>query len=149
MQLVPPRLQKILFGRVHVARDRARVGGCRLRVAAEAAKKIGAYGVKELVAIEVMAMRVKCVDDSECDVRTVHLADRDRAIERDDRARHEGKQLIVQLQDLTRVPCRCRGRVTMDGVDGGLDLIRARPVAAEAVPDAALSLANLRAVRAR
>ena len=79
----------------------------------------------------------------------VDLGHRDRPVERDHRARRDGQQLVVQRQDLGPVGGGRDGRVAVHGVDRGLDLVRARLAAAQALPDEGLALGDQRAVPAR
>lgn len=62
----------------------------------------------------------------------MHLGNCDRTIERDNGARREREELVVQREHLVPVSVgRSRG-VVVDGIDRRLDLIRTRLVAAEA-----------------
>ena len=63
----------------------------RLGAAAEPAQQVGADGVEEVVAVEV-----ELVDERERGLRPVDLGDRDGAVERDDRARREREELVVE-----------------------------------------------------
>jgi len=70
----------------------------------------------------------------------VHLADGDGAVEGHDRGGGDGEQLVVEGGDLRPVCLRgCRG-VGVHGVDGGLELVGAGLVAAQAPADDRLAL---------
>ena len=61
----------------------------------------------------------------------VGLADRDRAVEADDRAVGEAQQLVVPADDLDPVGLVVRARVGVQGGDGRLGLVLAEVVAGE------------------
>jgi hypothetical protein len=78
----------------------------------------------------VVALQLQVFHEHQRSSGTVHLGHGDRPVERHDRSRRERAELVVQLEDLAPVGVR-RGRgVAVDGVDRGLDLIRARLAAA-------------------
>jgi hypothetical protein len=64
----------------------------------------------------------------------VYLRDRDGPVERDDRGRCDGRELVVQGQDLAPVGVCGSGRVGVYGGDRRLDLVRPGAVAAQARP---------------
>jgi hypothetical protein len=102
--------------------------------------------VEQVVAVERGARQA--VHDGERGAGTVDLGQRDGAVERRYRARGHDEQLVVQDQDLVPVGGRRRGRVTVHGIDGGLDLVRAWPAAPQALADQGLALGDERAVPA-
>ena len=61
----------------------------------------------------------------------IRLADRDRAVEADDRAVREAQQLVVPADDLDPVGLVVRARIGVQGGDGGLGLVLAEVVAGE------------------
>jgi hypothetical protein len=111
---------------------------------AQAAQQVGADRVEQVVPAEIEA-----VHDGEGGGRALDLGHRDRAVERDHRARRDGQQLVVQRQDLIPVGGGRDGRVAVHGADRGLDLVRARLAAAQALPDQGLTLGDQRVVPAR
>src|ERR1700674_3985782 len=83
----------------------------------------------------MVAIELEAVDERECRIRSLDLGDGDGAVERDDRARGDRLELVVELQDLP--PVR-RGRISCVGVhrvDRRLDLVWTGLVALEALPD--------------
>ena len=86
------------------------------------------------------------VDLVEGDGGAVELGHGDGTVERDDRRRGDGHQLVVQRDDL--IPGgRGNGRgVAVDRVDRGLDLVRPRHVAPEARTHQRLTLVDQRPV---
>jgi hypothetical protein len=72
----------------------------------------------------------------------VHLADGDGTVEGHDRRRGDGKQPVVQGDDLRPVGLVHHSSVRVHGVDGGLELIRAGLVAAKAAVDDRLTLVD-------
>src|SRR5712691_1271694 len=118
-----------------------RHGGCALvgsrgvARSAEPPKQIGSGGVEGLVVVQV-----QFVDQSERRRGALNLADRDGSVEGNDRRGGDGKQLVVQGDDLRPVGLFECGSVRVHGVDGGLELIRTGLVAAEAAADDRLTL---------
>ena len=78
----------------------------------------------------------------------VYLAQRDRAVEGDDRRRVEPGQLVVQCDHLRPVRVRRGGGVGVDGVDRREYLITAGSVDREALADQVVALGDQRAVPA-
>jgi len=74
-------------------------------------------------------MEVQLVDCGDSGLRTCPFCKSHRAIERYDRARRDGRELVVEREDLLPVCSARMGCIAMDGVDGSPDLIRAGPIA--------------------
>src|SRR5258708_32111382 len=83
----------------------------------------------------MVAIEVDAFDEGERRVRPLDFGHRDRAVQRHDRARGEGDELVVELQDLPPVCGRCVWSIAVDGVYRGLELVRTRLVAPKAAPD--------------
>src|SRR5712691_3427247 len=120
---------------------RALVGGRGLAVSAEPPEQIGSGGVEGLVVVQV-----QFVDQSERCRGALNLADRDGSVEGNDRRGGDRKQLVVQGDDLRPVGLFECGSVRVHGVDGGLQLVRAGLVAAEAATDDRLSFLDQGAI---
>jgi len=84
---------------------------------------------------QVVASEGEAVHEGERRIRSLDFGHGDGAIERHDRTRRAGQQLVVQLEDLPPVRGARLGRIAMHGIDRGLDLVRAGLVANEALPD--------------
>ncbi len=110
-------------------------------MAVEAAEEVGPGGVEEVVPAEVEGVHRR-----QRGGRTVHLGQRHRPVEGDDGRRRERLQLVVQLQDLLPVGVDGGRGVAVDGADGGLELIGAGLVAADAAGDQCLPLGDQRPV---
>ena len=104
-----PALQKLALGRVFGAGDRGVVRQGGLGVAAQAPEQVGTDRVEQVIAIEIEA-----VDERERRMRSVDFGHGDRAVQRDDRARRDRHELVVELQDLPPVR-RGRGRARRCG----------------------------------
>src|SRR4029077_8741940 len=90
----------------------------------------------------MVAVEFEAVDERERRIRSLDLGDGDGAVERDDRARGDRLELVVELQDLPPVR-RCRiGRISVHGVDRRLDLVWTGHVALEASADDGLPCGN-------
>jgi hypothetical protein len=83
----------------------------------------------------VVVVQVQFVDQSRRSIGAVHLADGDGAVEAHDGRRGDREQLIVEGDDLRPVGLLDCRSVCMYGVDGGLELIGAGLIAANAAPD--------------
>src|SRR5712691_6766010 len=105
---------------------RALVGGRGLAVSAEPPEQIGSGGVEGLVVVQV-----QLIDKRERGGGVPQFADRDRAVECDDR------------RPVGVLEC-CR--VGVHGVDGGLQLVGARLVVAQAAADDRLSFVDQGAI---
>src|SRR5439155_8211860 len=106
------------------------VGGRGLAVSAQPTKKVGSGGVERVVVVEV-----QLVHQSERCRRALDLGDGDGAVEGHHRRGGDRDQLVVQgdyLRPVGLLDCRS---IRMDGVDGGLDLIRTGLVAAKTLAD--------------
>ena len=142
-ELVTPALEVSALGGVLCSRDRhfvgVRGGGCL----SEAAEEVGAHGVESVVVGEV-----ELVDEGQRRRGAVDLGDRDGAVERHDRGRLQGQQVVVERDDLPPVG-RLGGRgIAVDCVDRGLELVGAGLVAAQAAAKDRLPLLDEGAVPA-
>jgi hypothetical protein len=81
--------------------------------------------------VRVVAVQVQPVGQAEPDLRTLQFGHRDRAVQRDHRWRSQRQQLVVERDDLTLIGFLHSGRITVDSVDGSLNLIRPGLVAAQ------------------
>src|SRR5438128_943987 len=121
----------------------ALVGGRGLASSVEPPEQIGSGGVEGLVVVQV-----QFVDQSERCRGAVNLADRDGSVVGNDRRRGDRKQLVVQGDDLRPVGLFECGSVRVHGVDGGLQLVGAGLVAAEAATDDRLAFVDQGAIPA-
>ena len=80
--------------------DRRVVGLRRVGIAAEPAQQVRPDRMEEVVVAQVEG-----VDKLQRRSGTVDVGHRDRPVERDDRGRREGNQLVVELDNLASVPC--------------------------------------------
>ena len=122
-------LEMALFGGVAGEDDGSaeRVGG--LVVTSGPTERLGPSGVEQVV-----RGQVDLVEGVECDRRAELLHHRYGPVERDHGVGAQPLQLVVQGDDLGPVG-GCRRRcIGVDGGDGGLDLMRPRPVAIETAP---------------
>ena len=81
---------------------------------------------------DVVVRQRERVDGPERRFLPVDLRHGDRAVERDDGARRERQQVIVQLDDLAPVGAWDGGRLAVHCLDGGLELVRPRLVPSQA-----------------
>jgi hypothetical protein len=102
-----------------------RVGG--LVVATGPVERLGAGGVEQVV-----GGQVDLVEGVECGCRAAVLHHGDRAVERDQGVGAQALQVVVEGDDLGPIGGGGRCRIGVDGGDGRLDLVWARPVAIEA-----------------
>ena len=86
------------LGRVLRRRDRRVILRPRLGAAAQPSQEVGSGGVPRVISGEG-----ERVDDRQRDIWAIELGDRDRPVERDDRGRRDGEQLVVQRDDLRPV----------------------------------------------
>src|SRR6185295_1580639 len=70
--------------------------------------------------IEVVVLERELLHHSQRRLRSLHLGQRDRAVERDDRRRRDGQQLVVQRENLRPVGQLEQRRGGVHGVDGRL-----------------------------
>jgi hypothetical protein len=103
----------------------------------QAPQQVRADGVKQMDVAQV-----EVVDERERRIRALDLGDRDGAIARHDRARHEREQLVIERDDLVPVGIGRGGRVAVDGVDRRLDLVRPGGVAPQAAANDRLALGD-------
>src|SRR4029077_14056919 len=98
-----------------------------LVLAAEASEQVSPDGV-----VGVVWLELEILDRLEGGGRACDLGQRDRAIERHYRCRRPREQLVIEGKDLC--PFRLLGArgVGVDGIDRGLNLVRAGLIAAQA-----------------
>ena len=87
--------------------------------AVEPREQLAADGVEEVIGIQV-----ERVHQGQRSGRSVDLGDRDSPVQGDDGAGVEGAQQVVERDDLRPVRVPGRRGVTVDRIDGGLNLIR-------------------------
>ena len=103
------------------------VGGRGLAVAAQPPKQIGSCGVEGVVVVQL-----QLAHQGQRSRRALHLADGDGPVEGHHRGGGDGKQLVVQGDDLGPVGLLDGPSIRMDGVDSRLELIGTGLVAAKA-----------------
>src|ERR1700677_2028483 len=91
---------------------------------------------------EVVLVQIEPIDCCERLIDSMDLRDDHGSIEGGDGIRCQSHELIVQLQDLRPVRRRDAGRITVYGVDCGLNLIRTRLIVRYAETKQALSLGD-------
>src|SRR5262245_38705303 len=99
-----------------------------------------------MIAIQTRVLLLDRVDRSKRDVGAVDLGKGNGAIQCNDRSGREFQKLVVKLQNLPPVRDGCRWRIAVNGVDGGLDLVRAWLIAAETVAHDALAFGDQRVI---
>jgi hypothetical protein len=97
---------------------------------------------------ETVLTQIEVVDEPQRRLRALDFGHRHRAVERDDWARLERQELVIELEDLRPVR-RGRGRRSaVDGVDRGLELVRSGPVEPQALAHDSLAVGDQRAIPA-
>ena len=131
-------LQKNALYLVRAARKGTLVSGGCLVGTTKPSEQVRTNNVKKMVATQVRICSFDGIDRSKRDVGSLNLTKHDGSIQRHDRPGHQPLQLIVELQNLPPI-CFVRGcRVTVNGIDCRLDLVRTWSIPAETVPHDAL-----------
>ena len=94
------------------------VGGRGLAVSAQPLQQVGSCGVVWVVVVEV-----QLVHQGQRSRRALHFSDSDGAVEGHDGSGGDGKQLVLQGDDLGPVGLLDGPSICMDSVDGRLELI--------------------------
>ena len=130
-------MQESALDRVVGAADRGLVRRRGVGGAACAPEQVSADRVKQAVVSQIEA-----VDHVEGRAGALHLRERHGAVQGDDGAWRERQELVVELQDLAPIRRGRCCRVTVDGIDRGLDLVRPRPYQLQTLPNNGLPLPN-------
>src|SRR5207244_3887355 len=104
-------------------------------------QKVGPRGVEEVV-----VCKIEVVKQRQRGAWPLQLAHGDGPIQRDDRSGRDRKELVVQSEDLAPVGRLDRRRISVDGANRGLDLVRAGTVPPKAGADDLLALLDHRSV---
>ena len=113
----------------------ALVRGRGLRLAPHSPQQLRAHRVEQVVSLEI-----EPIYQSQRLISAIDFRDDHGPIERNHRARRQRHPLIVDREDLAPVGVRRIARVTVDRVDGGLQLVRTGAIALPGIRAAAPGL---------